>query len=436
MARPYGTEEAIVLASPNEAVAEYLIKRGESDPGPWFDSLSEDCEAALLERGDRLIDLRLAEYCYYSSTAHALFHRTHDDKALRALVLSNCRMAVGLAAAAYPECIFRGESQLREYLGSISNEEIWVLFGNPTLDDRFLENFLSLGSFWQAMPDQQRLMSLSALARNSKLHKAVDTADHADGWGWHMAGQPFHAAWRLVIALDVNAESARHLSQLYDRIAPYCLQREGILDALPRWVPQNDDEREEEGKDNGRGSLSSYQTIRRAAAAMLLQGYEVKQEQLLASGDNAIRGGAYLAGRFSPQEMKGAIERDGWIATASLMQNPNCWQTSEHRDALSDGVNVAAKATFTSAPELAYWEHRRWGKKFASEHPQWFDLEEVGLEPEDKPLTESSTGDLVRQVVKSSVFKSIGGKVDNLAQAQRINFWLLVVILAIQVFRR
>ncbi|MBX9665638.1 integrase arm-type DNA-binding domain-containing protein [Novosphingobium sp.] len=58
----------------------------------------------------------------------------------------------------------------------------------------------------------------SSLANNPKLKKPAETADHADGWGWYMAGQPFHEAWRLVIALDANADNARHLSHLYDHL--------------------------------------------------------------------------------------------------------------------------------------------------------------------------------------------------------------------------
>jgi hypothetical protein len=436
VARPSKAEEAILLASDNAAVADYLVKRGEAETGRFWDSISEETEGALLERNDRLVNLRLAEYCLYPATANTLFHHDPTDWALRSLVLSNQKIAQGLILNSFPECLFGSAEALRVYLTSITPDDASVLFENPAIDDRFLEEVLRLGDYWQAMPERARLVVLSSLANNPKLQKPVTTADHADGWDWHMAGKPFHAAWRLVIALDVNADNARHLSHLYDRLAPYCLQKEGILDALPKWIPQNDAEREEEANDNERGNLSSYQSIRRAAAAMLLQGYDLKQEQLLEAEDNAIRCGAYIAGRFKPDEMKSAIERDGWLATASLMQNPNCWRTSEHREALSDGVSVAAKATFTNAPELAYWEHQRWENKIAKEHPEWFEFEEVDLEPEDKPLTESSTGDLVRQVVTSSAFKSIGGKVEGLAQSQRIHFWLLVVILAILIFRR
>lgn len=436
VARPSKAEEAILLASDHSAVADYLVKRGEAEHGRFWDSISEDAEAALLERGDRLIDLRLAEYCFYPATASALFHRDPNDWALRSLVLSNQKISESLFLKSFPECVFGNEEGLRAYLAGIAPDEVSVLFANPTIDDRFLENVLGLGEYWHAMPERSRLVALSNLAYNVKLQKPADTADHADGWGWHMAGKPFHAAWRLVIALDANADNARHLSHFYEHLAPYCLGRDGILDALPKWIPQNEAEREKEKKDNERGSLSSYQSIRRAAATMLLHSYDLKQEHLLESEDNAVRCGAYVAGKFTPDEMKCAIDRDGWLATESLMRNPNCWRTTDHRDALNDGVSTEAGAPSNNAPELNHWEYRRWANKFADEHPEWFDFEEVDLVAEDRPLTESSTGDLVRHVLTSPAFTSVSAKVESLARAQRIHFWLLVAILAVLLFRR
>lgn len=436
MARPSKAEEAILLASDNEAAAAYLVKRGEAETSAFSDSISEETEAALLERHDRLIDLRLAEYCFHPATGRALFHRDPTDWALRSLVLSNKKVEKSNPFKTFPEWLFDSDEALKTYLCSITSAETSILFSNQTIDDSFLANVLELGDHWHAMPETSRFVALSNLAYNPKMQNPVDTIIGDNGWGEYLAAKPFNAAWRLVIALDASADSAFHLSNLYDRLAPRCFEPAGILGALPKWFPQNDAEREEEGKANKRGDLSPYQSIRRSAAAMLLQGYHLEQEQLLESEDNAIRCGAYIAGRFKPDEMTSAIARDGWLATASLMQNPNCWRTSEHRDALNVGVRAAASVTFTSAPELAYWEYRRWENKFEAEHPKWFEVEEVDLQPEDKPLTESSTGELVQQVFASSGFKSIGEKVESLAQAQRIHFWLLVVILVILVFRR
>ncbi|WP_374543692.1 hypothetical protein [Sphingorhabdus sp.] len=105
MARPSKAEEAILLASDNAAVADYLVKRGEAETGRFWDSISEETEGALLERNDRLVNLRLAEYCLYPATANTLFHHDPTDWALRSLVLSNQKIAQGLILNSFPECL-------------------------------------------------------------------------------------------------------------------------------------------------------------------------------------------------------------------------------------------------------------------------------------------------------------------------------------------
>jgi hypothetical protein len=429
MARQTKAEEAILLASSSPAVADYLVNRGESSKTRVWDAISAETEAALLERGDRLIDLRLAEYCLHQSTAQSLFQRDATDWPVRSLVLSNQGLAAGLIFHSFPQCVFGGESALTAYLSTITPDELSVLFTNPTLDNSFLENVLSLGNLWQAMPEQSQRIALSSLASNPKLHKEVSTSDHAEGFGWYMAGKPFAAAWRLVINLEPTAVNATHLSHLYDRLAPYCLQREGILASLPRWVPQSDDEARAEVSDNEKVRASSYQDIRRAAAAMLLASYEVKQEALLDSEDMALRGGAYVAGKFTPQTIRDAVKRDGWFATESLMRNAACWRTEKHRDALHDGLSASDDDTIR-------WEYRRWADKFAKDHPNWFEDREANLELEDRPLSESSTGELARHIFSMPAFASLDAKLEHIAQSQKVQLCLLAAILATLLYYR
>ncbi|MFA5990233.1 MAG: hypothetical protein WC803_11600 [Sphingomonas sp.] len=361
------------------------------------------------------------------------------------MVLSNQKIAEG-ARESFPiglfgsdeEGLFNNDEGLRAYLAAITYDDARVLFANPTIDDHFLENVLALGDYWQAMPERARRFALRSMARNPRLQTKPSLEFLPDGS--YKARRLLGTAWRLVIALDANNYNAYDLSHLYENLAPECITGEGILEALPKWIPQNETERESESKDNQGGQLSSYQSIRQAASAMLLHARHLKQEHLLASEDNAIRCGAYLAGRFSPEEMNRAIRRGGWLATASFMQNPNCWRTFEHREVLDDSVSAASKVTFANAPELAYWEMGRWKNKFESEHPDWFEWN-VSYEPDDKPLTESSIGDLAQQIVREAdtglapAFASIDGKLASLARSQQIQFWLVLIVLAILLFR-
>lgn len=430
MARTSQAEEAILLASSNAAVADYLVARGtEARKRRWEDGISEKTEATLLERSDRLIDLRLAEYCLFSSTAQTLFLRDANDWALRSLILSNEAMAEGRIMDSFPECLFEDEEGLIKYLSTISPDDVSVLFKNPTLEDSFLENLLSLGTYWQAMPEGARPLALSALGNNPKMQKEVEMADHSDGWGWFMAGKPFEHAWRLVINLDVTAVNARHLAHLYGNLAKYCLQRDGILEALPKWKPQSDEELAEEAKGYGRANASDYQTIRRAASAMLLTEHEVKQQELLASDDIALRAGAYVAGKFTPSEMTAAVERDGWLAADSFLENRNCWRTEDHRSELRSGIS-------TVGSDWIGWRYDHYANKHKADHPEWFARDEIEDAGEDRPLTESSIGELTRNVATSSTFTALTGSVERLVKAQKMQFWLLIIVLGLLVFGR
>lgn len=430
MARNSQAEEAILLASSNAAAADYLVKRGtEAKKRRWEDGISEETEGALLERGDRLIDLRLAEYCLFSSTANTLFSRDDGDWPLRSLILSNEAMAEGRIMDRFPECLFEDKQGLLKYLSTISPDDASALFKNATLDDAFLENLLSLDTYWQAMPDDTKPLALSTLGNNPKMQNEVEMADHSDGWGWHMAGKPFQHAWHLVISLEPTARNARHLAHLYQKLAKYCLQRDGILDALPKWKPQTDEELGKEAKDNERASASDYQTIRRATAAMLLKQYEVKQEALLASDDIAVRAGAYVAGKFTPAEMNAAIERDGWLATDSFLENLNCWRSEEHRDELGLGISAVES-------EWMGWRYDRYANEHKTLHPEWFAQHEIEEPEDDRPLTESSIGELTRNVVTSSTFTSLTNSVERLARAQQIQLWLLIIALGFLIFGR
>ena len=104
-------ENAILVAMDNKSVADYLVKRGDGETNRYWDNISKETEAALLDRNDRIINLRLAEYCFYPATAHVLFHRDPTDWALRSLILSNQKIAHGLIL--FPECLFSPDYSLR-----------------------------------------------------------------------------------------------------------------------------------------------------------------------------------------------------------------------------------------------------------------------------------------------------------------------------------
>ena len=424
MPRPSLAEEAILLASPNTTVADYLVKRGEEKRGHWS-GISEEAEGKLLDRADRLVDLRLAEYCLYPSTGRTLFLRNPDDWAVRSLVLSNCAVATTSFIHGFPQHLFGSEEALRDFLSIMSPDDAMVLFGNPTLDNGFLKEVLSLGELWEAIKSDTRPFVLSGLAANPKLHKNVRTSDFDDGWDWYTAGQPFAAAWRLTINLEVNDSNAYHLSQLYEQLAPYCPSREDIAEALPRWFPQSDEELAAEREKNAKKQTSDYQDIRRAVAAMLLRQNEIEKDELLASEDVSVRCGAYAAGAFTPEEIEEAIERDNWFAAQSFLKNPLCWKTSDHREQVAKGL--------PSDDETAHWMYRRHAEKYEAEHPEWFDFDESVFDEKEVMLSEISLNEFTKSFASDSSPMGMNAKITKLEKTQQFLLALLIGGLILQV---
>ena len=162
MPRPHKAEEAILLASSNSAVADYLVQRAEGWQSILLDSISEKTEAALLERDDRLIDLRLAEYCVYETTAQTLFQRDPKDWALRSLLLSNQMLDKTFQLSGFPKLLFGDEDNLKTYLSTIVPDDVIVLFANPTLNDSFLENVLASAIFGRLCPNNPAVSHFAA----------------------------------------------------------------------------------------------------------------------------------------------------------------------------------------------------------------------------------------------------------------------------------
>lgn len=426
MTRSVAAEEAIVLASSNSAVADYLVKRGEERNGSRWTDFSEEAEHKLLDRADRLIDLRLAEYCLHPSTARILFYRDRNDWAIRSLVLSNCALTRTSFIYEFPEHLFDGEEKLYEFLSEMTPDEAAMMFRNPTLDDSFLEKLLDLGEPWKAVKSDTRPYVLSSLAENPKLHKSVSTSDHEDGWDWYTAGKPFAAAWRLCINLEVNERNAHHLSRLYDRLAPYCLTCEGIADALPRWIPQSDEELAAEQKKNSQYRTSDYQEIRRAIAAMLLRRHEVEKNALLLSDDVAVRCGAYSSGAFTADEIEEAIAKDNWFAAQSFLRNPLCWKTADLRNQIAKGL--------PSDDRTAAWMYDRYAAKYEAEHPEWFDFYDPPEVEKETLLSEVPFSDFARYFRTSPAIIGLNEKITKLENNQRMLLWLLVGVIVLQLY--
>lgn len=420
MERTSKAEEAILLASEPRDVRDYLAKR--ADRASFLDPISKEAEAELLSRGNRLIDLSLAEYCLHRETAEALFIRDPGDWPVRALVLSNRAISEAVLLGGFPECLFGSEEALLAYLSNVSPDERAMLFRNPTLGDGFLEAFLSLGAPWAAMDPEQRLCALSDLGVNDKLRRKRSTGDHDDGWDWYMAGKPFEAAWSLIEKLTPNPDAARHLAALLRALPADSYNTDNIADALEGWRAGSG-EAAKEAELNEKGRLSDFQAVRQAGARLLVGSHDAEPRLYFNSDDIALRCGAYEAERkLDPEAIEAAVERDGDLARVYLIRNESLWRTERTRNLL---LNVVLRGADTEEPR---WEFKRRESFYRNEFPGWSGDEEYS-EPDERPIGERSVSDVVASVTASPALKALQDRLASLEKAQRTVVWMVVAAL-------
>jgi hypothetical protein len=425
MSRTSVGEEAILIASDTNAACDYLKKRAEKRD--FWDLITKETEATLLRRNERLLDLTLAEFCLYPETAQALFTRDPNDAPIRSLVLTN-EFVSHDSLEWFPECLFGGEEGLLTYLRTVTPNERALLFSHPSLHYSFLEQFLSLDKPWQVMDPEQRLWALHNLGHNERLRAKRSTADFDDGWDWYTAGKPAAAAWQLIERLDVSKATAHALATLLRDLPNDCSKTDGIQTSLGRWQPLTAEEKEKEAAENLKGRLSHHQEVRQAGARLLASS-KSELKQFLESEDLAQRCGAYEVGRFKPEEMKAAVERDGDHARLYLVRNEHLWRTDRLRDAMRDVLNGGDR-------ENASWEYRRRDSHYRKTFPLWFKDEDLPAEPDERPIRDASIADVAAAVASDPAITQVTARMAALEKRQQVLLWMVLAVLVVLFWRR
>lgn len=266
------------------------------------------------------------------------------------------------------QCLFGSEEALLSYLSTVFADERAMLFSNSSLDESFLEAFLSLGKPWQVMDHEQHL---GALLR------------------------------------DLPADSYK---------------TEGVAESLERWHADNE-AATKEAEDNAKGRLSAFQEVRQAGARLLANKYDAEPGLFLDSEDVALRCGAYEELRkLDEAEIKAAVERDGDLARVHLVRNERLWRKQKSRDLLLDVVLMEAEN------DEARWEFNRLDSHYRQAHPTWFEGEKY-IEPDERLISESSISDLVAGITCDPAMTSLRERLASVERSQQTLIWMVVVAL-------
>lgn len=379
-------KEAELLCRTPEGVFEWL-KEHAARSTPYSNELDASADLALLGRNEPLIDLALAKFTRNPETAEALMKKTKDRglldfkaRGVRLAVLSN--EYVGLRMHAIPGALFGDHYEgAIEFLSTADEGELRAMFGNPTLDENFIEDFLSLKSPWTALDEKKQFVAAMALANNPRMRKEYDGP--MDGMAEYSHNKVFGAAWNLAETAPVERRWANFLAYLLDGMPSSWSQKDPIP-ILARWqtpVDETDTTGIVDVKDVAKsGYLGIYQMVRQTIAQAAHNSAALKLSEMLVSEDPAIRAAAYAKGRMTPEQITAAYELDKNLAVNTMQTNIFLWRFDATRQALrraSWDISEFNSNYLDSANSYDHWE-----EKHKKENPDWFN-NEGHSDPED-----------------------------------------------------
>jgi hypothetical protein len=148
----------------------------------------------------------------------------------------------------------------------------------------------------------------------------------------------------------------------------------------------------------------------------------------------AIRCGAYLVAHLSAEQVDAACKKDKNLACHYLIPNEHIWRKGETRDILEEACEKASKGEEWIISVFHGFHRQR--DLMTEAHPDWFEEKNwQGDEVAEKPLTESSVGEIVEQIATSPAFIALTAKVEATSKESTYRFWVLVAILVVIAFQ-
>jgi hypothetical protein len=420
--------EAELLASPPERVSLWLQQHNRWSADEPVDDL---LEFSLLKREERLIDLALARHGSSRVVLKDLFER--NDEVLRVSVFSNENVHgyVDILGSLAP---FTSEDDLK-WISDLSEVELDALFSNPKFPPFQIIEFFEMRGAWEFLNQSQRQRAGICLIQS--MIKWTDTFSIDDPETWESIRLDAAASvWAFAEHAEIELTWAYWLGSLYRQLGiPSSVKNFDPLHAARRWCdPEGDGHSTEDNKGE---YLSAYQEVRCGLARLaveLQRGDKDFIRALFSNEDVAIRCGVYRAADLSPEEIDAASTRDGRLACLQLIENQHMWRSQQSRDALEFAcldwfAPDHSDETWYLPARHPFIEKIRLVQET---HPQWFKFHRTGYNLAEKPLVESSIGDLSQHLSKDPKFADVERtlRAQNNTSNQRFNFLLLFIFLA------
>jgi len=431
--------EAQLAASTADRVFAWLEARA----GRPKDSPSDtdpQVEKSLLARNDPLINLGLAQYGIEDDTVNTLFNSTDPvyRPALRLAVLSNQALVTQQAyhTGNLTEALIGQHRNASEWLPELSNEELWALFTNPTLDDDFLIDFLEQKTGWHELDERRQLFVLRALAKNPRMTARYDNLI-MDGYAEYKHGAVFSAAWRLAETAPVTIQWCLALYGLFRQTTASSMMKEP-LEVAKRWFPDPADAKvtAAEASRLESGNLGAFALLREEIARLALQGSSAgaKFDALLTHEDLPVRLAACQYGHLTEAQIAAAAARDPKFVFEAVVRNEWLWSRSATREVLKTLAWAQPDPrSYMDAPNM----YRHMEAEFRRKQPAWFkDEDQEPVEEDSLPATRGELKEAVADLTgKIELTYPHVGTIQNtvlalLSRSRRL-LWGLAAVLAL-----
>lgn len=372
--------------------------------GAWAEkqfrfSRDADLETHLLKRGDKLVNLGLAQFATSQEVVLPLYKAacagTGDDdydRAVRMAAISN-RVAENVLTGVFG---LGATPAVSEVLARADDDEIRAMLTNPL--HRALLKPLYLGEApFTGFDVRSRSFMLSYSAYNPGLNQDDSDENGPDMTAWDIQ----KALWTHVKSEPVDDFMARALHQVLIRLDPHHTRSadsiEEVSAAIERWRTFVVPGRKDEPREGDYTELSYSDELGLLIAAHFGRVYADKKTHYYGdkdSDDVVKRAAFYGNATLKLEDVQAGQERDGRVFTLAALFNESVFLNRETRARLEEGVGAYIR-----------WLYELRCKQMA-QHYRWFTVtpvtEDLALEQKEQapPAQASQVRELAVQVAE------------------------------------
>jgi len=307
-------EDRLLHSSP-ETVSAWL-EQANSDvcENRYSRDYDEEIESALLNAGNPLVELAVAQYGTNQDALAKLWARTEQTpdkhtghiRVLRLAILVNQNVGVSRSTGTSLINII-GFDDFPAFVEQATDEELEAMGQNPRL--AFLETLYEKAGVFESLSDDRWRQIITATTGNPRLSEAFKDRNERDGYREYKHNCVFTAIYKLPTRVPVTQEWAVTLAYLLEKTLPKLPSKtteEDIDATMTRWrAPLFEKPADAKFHIDPSDFLRIYY-------GRLYFSYGIKKpiEVLLISDDHAVRSAAYAWGELTSEQIKAGAEKD------------------------------------------------------------------------------------------------------------------------------